>query len=194
MKHCGTQKLETDRLILRKYIAEDAIAMYKNWASDKEVTKFLTWPAHSNPEISQSIINNWVSRYSNDDYYHWAILLKDNGEEPIGDIAVLNIKENTSTAHIGYCIGRAWWHQGITSEALKAVMDFLFDRVDIKRIEARHDSRNPNSGKVMKKCGMCYECTMKGYDWNNAGICDTAFYAILAENYYNKNKRREEST
>ncbi len=58
MKHCGTQKLETDRLILRKYIAEDAIAMYKNWASDKEVTKFLTWPAHSNPEISQSIINN----------------------------------------------------------------------------------------------------------------------------------------
>ncbi len=42
MKHCGTQKLETDRLILRKYIAEDAIAMYKNWASDKEVTKFLT--------------------------------------------------------------------------------------------------------------------------------------------------------
>lgn len=70
MKHCGTQKLETDRLILRKYITEDAIAMYKNWASDKEVTKFLTWPAHSSPEISQSIINNWVSRYSNDNYYH----------------------------------------------------------------------------------------------------------------------------
>ena len=179
MKHCGTQKLETDRLILRKYIAEDAIAMYKNWASDKEVTKFLTWPAHSNPEISQSIINNWVSRYSNDDYYHWAILLKDNGEEPIGDIAVLNIKENTSTAHIGYCIGRAWWHQGITSEALKAVMDFLFDRVDIKRIDARHDSRNPNSGKVMKKCGMEYEGTLRSSDWNNQGICDACYYALL---------------
>lgn len=153
MKHCGTQKLETDRLILRKYIAEDAIAMYKNWASDKEVTKFLTWPAHSNPEISQSIINNWVSRYSNDDYYHWAILLKDNGEEPIGDIAVLNIKENTSTAHIGYCIGRAWWHQGITSEALKAVMDFLFDRVDIKRIEASLLSARP----VCRTSGIFYQ-------------------------------------
>ena len=42
MKHCGTQRLETDRLILRRYVNEDAAAMYKNWASDKEVTKFLT--------------------------------------------------------------------------------------------------------------------------------------------------------
>lgn len=41
MKHCGTQKLETDRLVLRRYVTEDAAAMYKNWASDKEATKFL---------------------------------------------------------------------------------------------------------------------------------------------------------
>lgn len=57
-------------------------------------------------------------------------------------------------AHIGYCIGRKWWKQGITSEALKAVIDFLFDEVKTNRIEARHDPRNPNSGLVMKKCGM----------------------------------------
>ena len=54
-------------------------------------------------------------------------MLKDNGDEPIGDIAVVRIDEEVSSAHIGYCIGREWWHQGITSEALKAVMDFLFD-------------------------------------------------------------------
>lgn len=41
MNHCGTQKLETDRLILRRYVIEDAAAMYNNWASDKEVTKYL---------------------------------------------------------------------------------------------------------------------------------------------------------
>ncbi len=179
MKHCGTQQLETERLILRRYLNEDAAAMYKNWASDQEVTKFLTWPAHQNQAVSQSIINDWVERYSNENYYHWAIVLKENGEEPVGDIAVVDIREKMSIAHIGYCIGRAWWHKGITSEALKTVMDFLFDKVDVKRIEARHDPRNPNSGNVMKKCGMKYEGTLRGYDWNNQGISDACYYALL---------------
>lgn len=179
MKHCGTQRLETDRLILRRYIKEDAAAVYKNWASDKEVTKFLTWPVHSSQKVSQRVIDDWVNQYSSESYYHWAIVLKDNGDEPIGDIAVVYMKENTSTAHIGYCIGRSWWNKGITSEAVKAVMDFLFVVVDVKRIEARHDPRNPNSGKVMKKCGMKYEGTLRSSDWNNQGVCDACYYALL---------------
>lgn len=179
MNHCGTQRLETGRLILRRYINADAAAMYKNWASDQEVTRFLTWPTHPNQEVSGRVIEDWVNQYSDDSYYHWAIILKDNGEEPIGDIAVVSLKENVSMAHVGYCIGRNWWHQGITSEALKAVMEFLFDVVDVNRIEARHDPRNPNSGKVMEKCGMKYEGTLHSSDWNNQGICDACYYALL---------------
>lgn len=179
MKHCGTQRLETGRLILRRYVNEDAAAMYKNWASDKEVTKFLTWPTHASQEVSQSVMEDWVKQYANENYYHWAIVLKDNGDEPIGDIAVVGMKENISMAHVGYCIGRNWWNQGITSEALKAVIDFLFDVVEVKRIEARHDPKNPNSGKVMKKCGMKYEGTLRYSDWNNQGICDACYYALL---------------
>ena len=179
MEHCGTPRLETDRLILRRYVNEDAAAMYKNWASDNEVTKFLMWPAHSSQEVSQGVTEDWVNQYSNENYYHWAIVLKDNGDEPIGDIAVVDMKENISMVHIGYCIGRAWWHRGITSEALKAVMNFLFDVVDVNRIESRHDPRNPNSGKVMKKCGMKYEGTLCSSDWNNQGVCDACYYALL---------------
>lgn len=179
MNHCGTQRLETGRLILRRYVNADAAAMYKNWASDEEVTRFLTWPTHPNQEVSGRVIEDWVNQYSDDSYYHWAIILKDNGEEPIGDIAVVSLKENVSMAHVGYCIGRNWWHQGITSEALKAVMEFLFDVVDVNRIEARHDPRNPNSGKVMEKCGMKYEGTLHSSDWNNQGICDACYYALL---------------
>ena len=179
MKHCGTKKIETDRLVLRRYMNEDAAAMYKNWASDKEVTKFLTWPTHSSQEVSQSVIEDWIKQYSNESYYHWAIVLKDNGDEPIGDIAVVNMDEKISMAHVGYCIGRTWWHKGITSEALKAVMDFLFDEVNANRIEARHDPRNLNSGKVMNKCGMKYEGTLRSSDWNNQGICDACYYALL---------------
>lgn len=166
-------------MILRRYVNADAAAMYKNWASDQEVTRFLTWPTHLNQEVSGRVIEDWVNQYSDDSYYHWAIVLKDNGEEPIGDIAVVSLKENVSMAHVGYCIGRNWWHQGITSEALKAVMEFLFDVVDVNRIEARHDPRNPNSGKVMEKCGMKYEGTLHSSDWNNQGICDACYYALL---------------
>ena len=153
--------------------------MYKNWASDGEVTKYLTWPTHLNPEISQSVIKDWINLYSEENYYNWAIIWKENGNEPIGNISVVDRKENISMVSIGYCIGRTWWHKGITSEALKAVMDFLFDVVEVKRIEARHDPRNPNSGEVMKKCGMKYEGTLRSSDWNNQGICDVCYYALL---------------
>lgn len=179
MKHCGTQKLETDRLILRRFTSDDAEAMYKNWASDNEVTKFLMWQPHSSIEVSKNITDDWVKQYSDDKYYNWAIVLKENGDEPIGGIAVVHMDEDISMVHIGYCIGKAWWHQGITSESLKAVMAFLFDVVDVNRIESRHDPRNPNSGKVMQKCGMKYEGTMRSADWNNQGICDACYYALL---------------
>lgn len=138
MKHCGTQKLETDRLILRRYISEDAISMYKNWACDEDVTKYLMWQPHLSPEVSRSVTDEWVRQYANENFYHWAIVLKDNGNEPIGDIAVVNMNEKVSMAHIGYCLGKKWWHQGIMSEALKAVTDFLFDVADFNRIESRH--------------------------------------------------------
>lgn len=179
MNHCGTRQLETSRLILRRYVREDAAAMYQNWASDEAVTKYLTWPAHTRLEVSESVTEDWIKSYSDERYYHWAITVKANGGEPVGDIAVVNMKEDISMAHIGYCIGKAWWHQGITSEALKAVMDFMFDVVGVNRIEARHDPRNPNSGKVMEKCGMKYEGTQRSADRNNQGICDACCYALL---------------
>lgn len=178
MKHCGTQRLETKRLILRRFVNKDATAMYKNWASDNEVTKYLTWPAHSNQEVSRMVVEDWVKSYDREDYYQWAIVLKEKGE-PIGSIGVVHMNEDVSMVHIGYCIGKTWWHNGITSEALKAVMDFLFDVVDVNRIESRHDPQNPNSGRVMKKCGMKYEGTLRSSDRNNQGICDACYYALL---------------
>lgn len=179
MKHCGTQRIETDRLILRRYVIEDADAMYKNWASDSEVTKFLTWQPHSSVEVSRGIIENWLKEYSDKKYYQWAIVLKANGNEPIGDISVVHMNEDISMVHIGYCLGRAWWRRGIMSEALKAVMDFMFDTVEVNRVESRHDPMNPNSGKVMQKCGMKYEGTLRSADRNNQGICDACYYALL---------------
>ncbi len=184
MKHQGTKRLETDRLILRQFRIEDADAVYNNWASDPEVTKYLTWPYHKTVETTKKVLLDWTGQYSKDDYYQWAIVLKENGDEPIGSIAVVRKDNNVEMVHTGYCIGKKWWHEGITSEALSALIKFFFEEAGMNRIEARHDPRNPNSGKVMAKCGLKYEGTHRESDWNNQGRCDSVMYAILAKDYF----------
>ncbi|MBR3051777.1 MAG: GNAT family N-acetyltransferase [Selenomonadaceae bacterium] len=145
MKHCGTVRLETERLVLRRFTAEDAQAMYRNWASDGEVTRFLTWPAHAGPEVSKAVLEEWVRAYESESFYQWAIVPKEPETGPVGSISAVSVNDSISMVHVSYCIGRRWWHRGITSEALKAVIDFFFDRVGANRIESRHDPRNPRS-------------------------------------------------
>lgn len=176
LKHKGTQILTTARLMLRPFATTDAPAMFANWASDSEVTKFLMWPTHSSVALSEAVLADWASHYAEPDYYHWAIVYDG---QAIGSIAVVDHDDRVGKAHIGYCIGQNWWHMGMMSEALKAVMDFLFDEVGYQRIESRHDPRNPHSGGVMKKCGMKYEATLRQSDWNNQGVCDACWYALL---------------
>ena len=176
LNHQGTKTLTTSRLTLRPFTADDAEDMYANWASDPEVTKFLTWPTHTSVEISAWVCNDWVSHYAEPDYYQWAIVYDGHA---IGSIAVVNHDDQVGKAHIGYALSRKMWHQGIMSEALQAVMNFLFDEVGYQRLESRHDPRNPHSGGVMKKCGLKYEGTLRQSDWNNQGVCDACRYALL---------------
>lgn len=117
--------------------------------------------------VSENVLKDWIKLYEKEDFYQWAIVFKDNKSEPIGTIGVAHQDNVVGMAHIGYCIGRKYWHKGITSEALMSVLDYLFDKVEFKRIESRYDPRNPNSGAVMKKCGMKYEGTLRMADWNN---------------------------
>ena len=180
MRHQGTKTIETQRLILRRFIVEDAPAMYRNWASDSEVTKYLTWPTHSSVEISHQILLDWAGQYADSTFYQWAIVPKELGE-PVGSIGVVRLNEQAQLVHIGYCIGTNWCHHGITSEAMQAVMNYLFDEVGVNRVESRHDPRNPNSGAVMRKCGMKFEGTLRQSDWNNQGICDASWYGLVAE-------------
>jgi len=185
MDRLGTKELESARLFLRRFTIEDAPAMYANWAADADVTKYLMWPAHQSVKDSETIICNWVNRYDTEDcFYQWAIVLKENEGELVGSIGVVQKNVAVELADIGYCIGQKWWNRGIASEALTMVIDYLFSTGRFNRIQARHDQRNPHSGQVMKKCGMRYEGTLREADYNNQGLCDTAIYAILAKDFY----------
>ena len=67
MNHKGTIQIETERLILRRFTIDDAPAMFKNWASDPEVTKFMTWPTHKDVGVSKWVLDSWIPSYEKDD-------------------------------------------------------------------------------------------------------------------------------
>lgn len=187
MNHKGTKTIETERLILRAFHPEDTDAMFRNWASDPEVTKYLTWPVHGSTDTTRQVVNEWIDAYEALDRYHWAIEQKEI-REPIGSISAVKVDDRTEAVTIGYCIGRNWWGQGITAEALKALIEFFFEEIGVNCINACHDPRNPNSGRVMKKCGMTYEGTWRAGGVNNQGVCDESWYSILRAEYKNRDK------
>ena len=154
LNHVGTRTLKTTRLVLRPFCLSDAQAMYDNWASDSDVTKFMMWEPHASVEVTQSILESWMPLYEKPDYYHWAITL-DN--VPIGTVGLFILNEKAGVGDLGYCLSKKWWKHGIMSEAVQAVIDFAFETVGFERIEAHHSVDNPGSGGVMKKCGMLYE-------------------------------------
>ena len=178
MKHVGTRTIETERLILRRFSVSDAPQMFKNWACDQNVTRYLTWPPHESQEFTARLLSDWVKQYAEPDNYQWCIELKASSQA-IGSISVVKLYENIDAVEIGYCIGAAYWGRGIMTEALGAVIQFFFQKVGAHRIQAKHDAENPASGRVMQKCGMKFEGKCLHADKNQRGICDICIYGLV---------------
>lgn len=178
LTHTGTKTIDTERLTLRRFRMGDAQAIFDNWANDDQVTKYLSWPTHQDVDTSKAVLSDWIKAYERPETYLWAITFRED-DIPIGSISVVSHNDRLGKMEIGYCIGKAWWHQGIMTEALGAVMDYLFREVSANRLEASHDANNPNSGAVMVKCGMVFEGTLRQSDFNNQGICDVCWYAAI---------------
>lgn len=185
MNKAGTQRIETERLILRRFKTDDAEDMYRNWASDPEVTRFLTWPVHPSEDVTKALLADWVSHYEDGGSFNWVMEYKDTGSV-IGNISVVKLNEATEAADMGYCMSRAYWGQGLMPEALKAVMAFLFETVGLNRIAACHDVNNPKSGRVMDKAGMKQEGILRAAGKNNQGICDEVWHAMIREDWEKK--------
>lgn len=183
MQNKGTRTIETHRLILRPFRTEDAPAMFRNWAHDPVVTEYLTWPPHESETATAALLARWERETAEDPgVYQWAIELKSLGE-PIGSISAMHVNEAVESAELGWCIGRKWWGQGIMPEAGAAVIAYLFDEVGLNRVAARHDVRNPKSGRVMQKLGMTQEGVLRQAGRCNAGLVDEVVYSILRSEY-----------
>ena len=183
MKHAGTQTIKTERLTLRRFEITDAEKMFCNWTNDNEVTKYMRWNAHKDVDETNGILQQWVEDYSKESSYLWGICLNDCGEL-IGSIGAF-ITEVDYKADVGYCIGQKWWGKGYASEALRGLIDYMFEKTDIERIGAYHAVENIASGKVMENAGMVKEGFARKYFKGINGFYDSNMYGIIREMWEN---------
>ena len=188
MIHKGTKIIETERLILRPFKISDAQAMFYNWANDDEVTEYMTWPTHTDVSVTQLIVDTWANHSNEENYYQWAVVLKENGDEPIGGMSVVEYNDLLENVEIGYCIGKKWWGKGIVTEAFTALIKFFFEEVGAEKVCARHDVDNPASGKVMQKCGLKFEGVIRRELFVKGKPRNLAHYSILKEEYFAENR------
>lgn len=182
IEHKGTQEIETQRLILRKFEISDAYDMFYTWANDDEVTKYMRWEPHKSVEETREVLTHWISKYEKPKIYHWGIVLKENNQL-IGSLGIEVKNEYDFCAEAGYCIGQKFWGKGYTAEALRAVFHYMFFEVGLNRIEACHSVENPASGRVMQKAGMTFEGMARQKYRCRLGFQDSNMYAILKEDW-----------
>lgn len=181
MKHIGTNVIETERLILRRFKLSDAKEMFKNYTSKDKVTEFLTWKPYTEESQCEKYLSEvTLPKYEKLDTYRWAIVWKENNEV-IGCIDVIGSVDELERAELGWVISDDYWGRGIMPEAGKVVINYLFE-VGYKRIQALHDVKNQKSGRVMEKIGMSHEGTVRKYYHNRDGVLvDCEMWAIVKE-------------
>lgn len=155
MKYAMLEQLETSNLILRKFRREDAECFYARVGGSEKVTKYMLWQPHKSLQESKESIEKILSRYEEENGYTWAIALRAD-DSIIGRIDLLRFDERESNCSFAYMIGDEFWGQGYGTEALKAVLQFAFEKMEMQTVVADHMSVNVASGKVMKKAGMYY--------------------------------------
>lgn len=137
---------------------------------------------HDNISKTEQMLFEYVENYNKPDFYMWGIVFEDN---LIGYICGNELNEDIKSISIGYCITKSCWNKGITSEATKAVINYLFS-LGFNRIFSYHNPLNQASGKVMEKCGMTFEGRIRGGSLLAGEICDCLQYSILKSDILNE--------
>ena len=176
IKYNFRQQLETDRLFLKPWQTEYAKDMFNNWASDKEVTKYLSWDPHKSLDETLQVVTMWVSEAN----YNWCIFDKASNEA-VGSISVVRKSDKDFWCEVGYCSSKKVWNKGYMTEALKAVINFLFGE-GFYKVQLIHAKENVASGRVMQKAGMTYQGESKAASFVRGKFYDCNVYYMLNPN------------
>ena len=151
-------------------------------SKDPLVAEHVLWDAHTSVWESKGYIRWMMRKYRNGEPSSWGIALNEN-DKVIGTIGFMWIQPENAAAEVGYSLSRKYWNKGYMTEALKALMKYGFDEMKLNRIEAMHETSNPASGAVMRKCGMKQEGTMRSKLFNKGKYVDVDLYAILRREF-----------
>jgi [ribosomal protein S5]-alanine N-acetyltransferase len=173
--------LETPRLLLRELSIDDTQAVFRI-RSDYQVTRYNTGPAYERLEQAQDLIEAIRTGYADGTELRWGITLKPN-PMVIGMCGFNYWVRHDCRASIGYDLAWAYWGQGIMSEAVGKMVDFGFQRMNLNRIEADADERNPASARVLEKIGFQLEGVQQEQFYEDGAFHNLRLFSLLRREY-----------
>lgn len=180
LKHKGSVEIKTDRLLLRKFNTSDTEAIFSAWTSDERVAKYTSWNAHKSIEDTKAYVEYMTNKTELSDY-NWIIEL-DN--KIIGSINVCYSNDQSEIVGLAYVLAHDYWGKGYMTEAAKAVINFLFNDVNYRKIIAGCDSKNIGSARVLEKIGMKREAVLREHIKRKDGTWGDDFqYGILKREF-----------
>jgi RimJ/RimL family protein N-acetyltransferase len=151
------KSLKTERLRLRKAKLADADAIFREYAQDPEVTKYVSWRAHQNLEETREYVQMCLLAWDVGKAFHWVI----ESAEDKQVMGMIIARVNAEKWELGYVLARPHWRQGYMTEALKAIIAWALKQKEIHRVWAVCDVDNVASARVMEKIGMQREGILK---------------------------------
>jgi ribosomal-protein-alanine N-acetyltransferase len=174
--------LETERLVLREPVSSDAPDVFV-FRSDAEVQKYNDDPM---VDVSQAItfIQEHRDEYAAQQRILWAITFRD--ENRVLGLCGFNFwNRRHNRASIGYDLARAYWGQGIATEAVGAMLRFGFKHMRLHRIEATTIVDNVESVRLLRRLGFQLEGVRREYSLEDDGAYHgSAVYGLLRREYY----------
>ena len=172
-------KIETDRLILRRYKESDIDTIYEI-ITDERLSKYIKFPKLSKEEELE-YIRQWISESDESKYEKWVIELKKDGTV-VGNIDVNTVVKKHNYCNVGYTIRYDYWGNGYASEALEAVSNHLLENSGYYLVECSCNELNTQSSKVMLKVGFKKDGYIKNRRLNKDGT-------YSGVEYYSKTKK-----
>lgn len=186
LTHIGTNRIETERLILRRFEYADDDSMLKNWIADENIQSLYSEPVYTTKDEVRELLDKYIRSYENDDYYRWAIIEKVTNE-CIGQIAYFLVDSKNHFAEIEYCIGAEFQCRGYATETTKAIIAYGFEEINLHKIQICTKTVNEPSKRVIEKCSFTYEGTLRDYFYMNGSYTGRLYFSMLKSEYESNN-------
>ncbi len=169
--------LESEHLIFRAFTIKDASSIYAI-RSNAKVMKYMDSNKHQNIEQSEKFINENFEIYKKREGIFWAITEKES-EEFIGDFAFWKIDKKNHRGEIGYSLNPLYWGQGYMQEAMRKLLDFGFNKLNLHSVEANINPENKSSKNALLKMGFKKEAYFRENYFFDGKYLDSEVYCLL---------------